>query len=278
MAYTHITPGSEIELSCHVYHSAGALDISDIVTLPLDELTKQEQASIDKEKTIFSKIHDVETEWAQQAMQTIRLRQAQQYLKTQPVEHTANQWIVDQHGRHEVSNMTYQMIWRVYEHTRYDRKADKSVITAWELSWHLVFNTTPNPDKTGNGRQLAGQDRKRFTDKAAMDKYLQGRINAYAHLFMEISPPIPKGEEKRFSVNGILLPGYTVEVPEPTPQEVADSLLDLLDDEDLGLPSQPEEAEPPPAVPPPQPSPTPHRKHAPKTAQAHKPKRSAPTR
>ena len=111
-----------------------------------------------------------------------------------------------------------------------------------------------------------------------MDKYLQGRINAYAHLFTEISPPIPKGEEKRFSVNGILLPGYTVEVPEPTPQEVADSLLDLLDDEDLGLPSQPEEAEPPPAVPPPQPSPTPHRKHTPKTAQAHKPKRSAPTR
>lgn len=105
-----------------------------------------------------------------------------------------------------------------------------------------------------------------------MDKYLQGRINTYAHLFTEISPPVPKGEEKRFSVNGILLPGYTVEVLEPTPQEVADSLLDLLDDEDLRLPSQPEEAEPP------QPSPAPHRRHAPKTAQAHKPRKSAPTR
>lgn len=55
MAYTHITPGSEIELSCRVYHSAGALDISDIVTLPLDELTKQEQASIEKEKRFFPK-------------------------------------------------------------------------------------------------------------------------------------------------------------------------------------------------------------------------------
>ena len=46
-----------------------------------------------------------------------------------------------------------------------------------------------------------------------MEKYLQGRINAYIHLFKEISPPIPAEHEKRFCVNGVLLPGYTVEAP-----------------------------------------------------------------
>ena len=35
-------------------------------------------------------------------------------------------------------------------------------------------------------------DRKVFTDKAAMEKYLNGRIKAYDRLFTEISPPIPQ--------------------------------------------------------------------------------------
>ena len=37
---------------------------------------------------------------------------------------------------------------------------------------------------------------------------MQGRIKTYSNLFTEISPPIPKGQEHRFSFNGQLLPGY----------------------------------------------------------------------
>ena len=70
-----------------------------------------------------------------------------------------------------------------------------------------------------------------------MEKYLQGRIHAYAHLFREISPPIPADQVKRFCINGVLLPGYTVESPERTPQEVADELLNFLDDEDAPSPT-----------------------------------------
>ncbi len=50
-----------------------------------------------------------------------------------------------------------------------------------------------------------------FTDKAVMEKYLQGRIKAYSHLFTEISPPIPKEFASYFKVNGLLLPGYRIE-------------------------------------------------------------------
>lgn len=93
-----------------------------------------------------------------------------------------------------------------------------------------------------------------------MEKYLQGRINAYAHLFKEISPPIPAEHEKRFCVNGVLLPGYTMEAPKRTPQEVADELLGFLDDEDAP-PSAANASQPP------------HKK-----PQHHKHRSSTPTR
>ena len=53
-------------------------------------------------------------------------------------------------------------------------------------------------------------------------------VKAYAHLFTEISPPIPKGQEGRFSVNGILLPGYTVEA---SLEERVEEMLSFLEDD-----------------------------------------------
>lgn len=41
----------------------------------------------------------------------------------------------------------------------------------------------------------------------------------YSHLFTEISPQIPKEYERHFTVNGALLPGYTVEGQEPVKAE-----------------------------------------------------------
>ena len=176
---------------------------------------------------------------------------------------------LDQHGRHEMSNMVYCFSWREYERTEWSRAEQKSVVVAWDLSWSLYFNTTQNPDYSGSGRRLAGQDRKVFKDRAAMEKYLQGRIAAYSHLFTEISPPIPEDARKRFCVNGILLPGYTVETPVPDlPDEKnVEDLLSLLEDGDMDALPQPEEPAPPPAPPP--------RRQAP---QKNRPQRSDPVR
>ena len=270
------TPGSELKTRCYASVYPENAHISEMVKLPLAELIQQERESMDKEKAIYEQICGLESAWEEQAEHTIRLRMAQAYLKTSQVEHTSNQKKNAQYGWVEISNMVYKMRWRIDPIEKWSRNTHKEEILGWKLDWSLCYNTPRDPDLSGNGWKIAGQSDKRFSDKAAMEKYLNGRIAAYAHLFTEISPPIPKGQEGRFSINGVLLPGYTVEVPEPTPQEVADSLLDLLDDEDLGLHEQPEETEPP--VPPPQPSPAPPRRHIPKSAQAHKPKRSAPTR
>ena len=68
-----------------------------------------------------------------------------------------------------------------------------------------------------------------------MEKYLQGRIAAYADLFVEICPPIPTEHKDRFSIDGQLMQGYMVATKEPErpDQGQVDALLDCLDDADM---------------------------------------------
>lgn len=225
MAYTHLEPGDELEISGHVYRGEGKAGVAPLVALSMEELKQLEQDSVAKEQAIYQSMCDLFPSWIAQAKETVSIREAMEYLKAGPVEHTANQWITKESGVHEVSNMVYKMTWRVYERTRWNQAAQRSDVEAWELSWYVTFNTVQNPDSTRPGRQIAGQNGKVFKNKTDMDKYLQGRLSAYAHLFTEISPPIPKGEEGRFSVHGVLLPGYTVET-------TVDDLLALLDEEE----------------------------------------------
>ncbi len=257
MAYTHLKPGVELEITARAYFESASADMSSLVQLSPETLKEREEASAAQEEVIYDEAQAVIQKWYAQAAQTINYRKAQEYLKVCPVSHTSNQWTVDQHGRHEMSNMVYCFSWREYERTEWSRAEQKSVVVAWDLSWSLHFNTTQNPDYSGSGRRLAGQDRKVFKDRAAMEKYLQGRIAAYSHLFTEISPPIPEDARKRFCVNGILLPGYTVETPVPDlPDEKnVEDLLSLLEDGDMDALPQPEEPAPPPAPPPRRPAP-----------------------
>ncbi|MCI9403670.1 MAG: hypothetical protein HFF04_08370 [Oscillospiraceae bacterium] len=237
MAYTHLTPGVELEVSGHIYRSENKTEVAELVALSMEELKQLEQESMEKEEKIYQSICALLPDWTKQAGETVAVRKAMEYLRIQPVNHTSNQWSAGEYGVHEISNMVYKMSWRVYERTRWSRVTQRSEVETWELSWHLYFNTVQRPDNTRSGLRIAGQERKAFKDKAAMDKYLQGRIAAYAHLFTEISPLIPKGEEGRFSVNGVLLPGYSVET-------TVDDLLALLDEDD-GMEIQPKKPRPP---------------------------------
>ena len=108
------------------------------------------------------------------------------------------------------------MNYYIYENTRYDKEAQKSIPYSWTLTWSVRTNS---PSRTQ--AKIAGQDRKVFTDKAAMEKYLNGRIKAYDRLFTEISPPIPQEYADYFKVNGMLMPDYTIEGEEPPQQQQA---------------------------------------------------------
>lgn len=67
-----------------------------------------------------------------------------------------------------------------------------------------------NSPKEHCNKQIAGQE-KSYVNKADAEKYLQGRIKAYSHLFTEISPSVPDEHKGLFSLYGQLLPGYITE-------------------------------------------------------------------
>lgn len=94
---------------------------------------------------------------------------------------------------------------------RAESAAQKSVPYSWTLRWGLYTNAPHgNPME-----KIAGQERKVFSSREELDKYLNGRIKAHDHYFTEISPAIPKEYADCFKVNGCLLPGYTIEGEEP---------------------------------------------------------------
>ena len=189
------------------------VDISPLIAQGAETRQAMRQNSIEGEKKAFAIVAAAAKQWEQQAAVTQRLDRALAYLRTPEVKHTGNKWqpYSKDSDLEEISNRVYKMFCRIREDTRYDRETKQSVPVAWYVTWDLYLNSP----REGYNIHLAGQDRKRYTDKAAAVKYLDGRKKAYSHLFAEISPPIPKEHENCFTVNGALLPGYTIEGQEP---------------------------------------------------------------
>lgn len=190
-----------------VYFDTAAEDIAPLTGLPLVELQQMRQESTEAEQTIYEALREQAKAWEEQAGRSALLSKAIEYVMTPPVKHTSNEWEKTDYDWHTRSNAVYEMVYHIYENTRYDREQQKSVPYSWSLTWSVRTN---GPDNGRNVR-IAGQERKTFSDKAAMEKYLAGRIKAYDRLFTEISPVIPKEYAAQFKVNGQLLPGYTVE-------------------------------------------------------------------
>ena len=133
------------------------------------------------------------------------------------------------------------------ERTAYDSKLKKSIPVSWAVSWSLSYNAPrqPNSNRYYYGdTQLDGQSGKKYDNKGAAQRYIQGRADFYAHLFTELSPPIPKSGKRLFSVNGHLLPNYRMEQTQPD-QNVLDDLMSYLTIDDLVGKEQPAKADGP---------------------------------
>ena len=196
-----------LKIERSIYFESGKADISALTALPLAELIRQREESAAAEQAIFEVLQQQAAAWDAQAGNTLTFDKAIEYARTPAVTHTENQWQADENNNHTISNRVYQMRYHIYENTRYNREQGKSIPYSYTLTWGVYTNS---PDRYGQAK-IAGQDRKVFADKAAMEKYLNGRIKAYQHLFTEISPTIPQEYAEHFKVNGQLLPGYTVE-------------------------------------------------------------------
>ena len=213
-----------LKIERSIYFESGKADISALTALPLAELIRQREESAAAEQAIFEALKQQAAAWEAQAGNTLTFDKAIEYARTPAVTHTENQWQADENNNHTISNRVYQMRYHIYENTRYDREQGKSIPYSYTLTWGVHTNSS---DRYGQAK-IAGQDRKVFADKAAMEKYLNGRIKAYQHLFTEISPTIPQEYAEHFKVNGQLLPGYTVEGEEqPQPERTAPEKIEM---------------------------------------------------
>lgn len=208
----NLQPGVELKLEHSITTNyKKAFDLTPFTNTDLETLQKYRETSVAAEQKIFDGMKAELSKWERQAAITMVLDRAIEYLKTPEAEHTGNTWEKDRYADEKISNKVYQMSVSVYEDCTYNRQTQERIPTAWYVTWDLRLRSP----KQGYGTHIAGQDRKRYTDKAAAMKYIEGRKKAYAHLFTEISPPIPQEYAEHFKVNGVLLPGYTVEGQEP---------------------------------------------------------------
>lgn len=217
-SYDHdkLEAAETMRIERRIYFEAKDREIAPYASLPIAQLLSMRSESAAAEQAIFDDLKERAAAWEEQAGRTLLLDKALEYVRTPHVQHTANEWRENEYNRHTRSNRVYQMNYYIYENTRYNQEAQKSIPYSWTLTWSVRTNS---PSRTQ--AKIAGQDRKVFPDKAAMEKYLNGRIKAYDRLFTEISPPIPQEYAEYFKVNGQLMPDYTIEGEEPPQQEQA---------------------------------------------------------
>ena len=217
-SYDHdkLETAETMRIERRIYFEAKDREIAPYASLPIAQLLSMRSESAAAEQAIFDSLKEQAAAWEEQAGKTLLLDKALEYVRTPHVQHTANEWQKNEYDRYTRSNRVYQMNYYIYENTRYDKEAQKSIPYSWTLTWSVRTNS---PSRTQ--AKIAGQDRKVFTDKAAMEKYLNGRIKAYDRLFTEISPPIPQEYADYFKVNGMLMPDYTIEGEEPPQQQQA---------------------------------------------------------
>lgn len=198
--YDNFSPGYKLKID-HTVYSNDNSDLTDLISKSLDEVIALRESNLTVEQAAYEKVRETAKEWEKAAAVTGRLDKAIEYLKIPQVTHTSNEWVQDSYKNKTISNMVYKMTYSIYERSSWKTDSKK-----YDVRWNIYTNT-PNSSYT---LKIAGQD-KVYSNKEDAEKYMHGRIKAYAHLFTEISPPIPKEYEKSFRVYGQLLPGYTTE-------------------------------------------------------------------
>ncbi len=222
---TSHNPGVSVVLTRKIGFNPGVADMAPVVEKGIGTLTAERKASVAKEKELYERILKLGDEWVLQAAQTLLIDKAIEYLKVPEIPHTSNVWTVGKDGVHEISNRVYLMKYVIQPNS-------KVKASGWIASWCVLYNV-----QEGIRKQLplysytvAAQEKKKYEDESAAKRYVQGRVDAFAHLFTELSPPVPEKEKFLFSFNGHLLPGYTLAPHEPTPDE----LLAFVDERDIG--------------------------------------------
>ena len=163
-----LDPADSMRIERNIYFEEQTADLSGLTALPLEQLQALREEYAAAEQAAFEALQEQAAAWDEQAGKTLAIDKAIEYVRTPEATHTANQWEATDYGKH-ISNRVYQMRYHISENTRYDREKEKSIPYSWTLSWSIYTNS---PHNYGQAK-IAGQERKVFADKAAMEKYLK---------------------------------------------------------------------------------------------------------
>ena len=189
--------GAGLNIDRSVYYK-GDCDISDLITKSVKEVENLRDESIGKENATYEKVLQAVAEWEKSALVTKRHKRALEYLTAPPIEHTGNQWTVDDYDYKVRSNMVYLMRYRI------DKRQSRNGTIKWDVELSVKTQSVQ-----WQSAVILERREKTFSSEESAQKYIDGKIKAYDYLFTEISPVIPDIDKSPFCVNGVLLPGYT---------------------------------------------------------------------
>lgn len=138
--------GHKLTLEHHISFDQRHADLSALTWMPLDRLQALRNKSVETEKAVFRDLQEATKRWEEQAAQTMILDRAIEYVKTPEVQHSGNRWEDTDYGWRKISNMVYQMSYRIREDTAYDHKQKKQVPVAWYVSWSVSYNVPRRKD------------------------------------------------------------------------------------------------------------------------------------
>lgn len=211
-----LTPGHELEIKHTIYPD----DKHSQTYIPniLSSNTKEEiEATIAhgeaREKKLFEALRKAVKEWEEQAALTAYYKEALKMFELVPIKHTGNEWkdLYNDGMVFERSNTVYRFVYRPYTHTKWDATAKEQRPVSYSLYWSLHIHAPKEKERAGDlFEKIAGQEKK-FPTKEEMEKYLNGRIKAYDHLFHEEFPKVPRKYADMFMFHGMMKPGYELE-------------------------------------------------------------------
>ena len=180
-SYDHdkLEAAETMRIERRIYFEAKDREIAPYASLPIAQLLSMRSESAAAEQAIFDDLKERAAAWEEQAGRTLLLDKTLEYVRTPHVQHTANEWQTTEHNRHIRSNRVYQMNYYIYENTRYDKEAQKSIPYSWTLTWSVRTNS---PSRTQ--AKIAGQDRKVFLPAypAGVRRLFQSKRYAHAGL------------------------------------------------------------------------------------------------
>lgn len=181
----------------------------------LDDLLSK---SIEFENLISSQIKFLLDAWTEQAEFTSvfqkakRVREANEKLANLVSDSPYNFWQKQKKYGDTIEyifNQTYYFDLKVSETEDYCfKKGERTKV--WFVSYCLSTNNPLGKECVSSDEIIQRVNRKKFTDKTEMEKYVDGRKQYFSRYFTEVRPPILRDHIGPFLCCGILLDGYTI--------------------------------------------------------------------